>query len=91
MEPVKCDPVIGYHVFGEGDRCQCEERPKLQWEEPPTELQGCARCGRNHPIRFKLLTRPIVIGDTELTHWGTCPVVGEPVLMRLTAAAPSQD
>ncbi len=47
-----------------------------------TDLVGCARChGDGHPgIEFKLLTFPVEIESTTMTHWAPCPTNGEPIL-----------
>lgn len=54
-----------------------------------TNVIRCARCGQDHPseaepreIEFKRFRRPIRENDgTIWTHWGLCPVTGEPVLL----------
>lgn len=40
-------------------------------------VKACARCGKNHKVKFLELGRPV--GD--LTHWTRCPNTGEPILM----------
>lgn len=60
----------------------------LKPEAPATDLMGCARCGEDHPIRFKPFREPMVVGDFVLTHWGLCQKTGEPVLMRFVEPEP---
>ncbi|HSE43692.1 MAG TPA: hypothetical protein VLA89_00025 [Gemmatimonadales bacterium] len=83
--PSKCIPDQGYHVWAaEGDSCQCGERTKrmITQEVAAPTVMGCARCGQDHQVRFKPFKRPMVVGESELTHWGMCPVTREPILMR---------
>ena len=56
-----------------------------------TEVKACARCGNEHELTFSELARPIELqarGDGTfvlvITHWSSCPVTNEPVLMRFT-------
>lgn len=44
---------------------------------------GCARCdGDGHPnLTFTRLQRPVAFETTRLTHWATCPVTLEPILL----------
>lgn len=48
---------------------------------------GCARCGGDHArILFRKFTRPVDLDTpheaSDLTHFGTCPTLHEPILMR---------
>ena len=85
-----CDPP-GYHVFIEGELCQCGDRKRVLPAAPQlvtdSNVVGCARCGGDHLIRFKEFKRgPMMLGEESLTHWGLCPVTKEPVLMRFVEA-----
>lgn len=41
---------------------------------------NCARCGRKHVnLEFALFTQPC----GRNTHWAVCPVVYEPILLRM--------
>lgn len=44
-----------------------------------TKVQKCARCGEDHEVEFFELKNPT---DSFQTHWATCPVTGEPIMMR---------
>jgi hypothetical protein len=47
-------------------------------------VYGCARCGGDHvAVRFHKFSRP----NPSYSHWGLCPVTGEPILM---ASGPAQ-
>jgi hypothetical protein len=46
--------------------------------ETTRDVKGCSACGRDHPIRFYELLRPI----DDATHGGVCPNTGRAVLMR---------
>lgn len=42
-----------------------------------TTVVACARCAQTHTdIEFKPLTNP-----ARYTHWATCPVTDEPIMM----------
>ena len=60
-------------------------KPKIKRGGPPVvvkKLVGCARCGRTHRnLVFSPLLRPVRV----LTHWTSCPMTGEPILMVITA------
>lgn len=45
----------------------------------------CARCGRDHPeIVFTTFLRPPSDASGTLwSWWGTCPVSGDPILLRI--------
>ena len=46
-------------------------------------VSGCARCGHTHEVEFKEFSRQNVeIGGFVETHWGMCPELNEPILMR---------
>ena len=46
-----------------------------------TDVQNCARCGKDHEhILFVPFARPAG-ENSEWTHWATCPVTSEPILM----------
>lgn len=94
MPRLKCNPKTGYHVYSaDATTCRCGERQAVVYAEPAApeqadlfvevpNLQGCARCGKDHRVRFKELQRPMVAGDSTLTHWAICPTTGEPIMMR---------
>jgi len=45
------------------------------------QIEGCSRCGGDHEdVTFVKLSSPI--GD--MTHWTTCPKIGEPILLAVT-------
>lgn len=45
-------------------------------------VKGCGRCSHDHHVNFRQfkLKRPEV---DEYTHWGVCPVLFEPILMKV--------
>lgn len=45
----------------------------------PILVNGCARCGESHDVVFREFRRM----SGQHSHWGTCPVTNEPILMRL--------
>lgn len=45
-----------------------------------TEVQNCARCGRDHEVIFIRFDNP----PPGYTHFGQCPVLAQPILMTLT-------
>jgi hypothetical protein len=55
-------------------------------------LRECGRCGNEHPdMAFRELARPIKLLRRQegtfvliLTHWATCPMTEEPVLLRFS-------
>lgn len=55
-------------------------------------VTGCARCGETHEIEFfPFAKNPIDLDGEISSHWGMCPNLNEPVLMRMeerTGAAP---
>ena len=47
-------------------------------------VKGCARCGENHHLlEFYAFENPIIIEFSKFTHWGVCPKLNEPILMKL--------
>lgn len=47
-------------------------------------INNCARCGGTHEkLEFQQLTRPMV--ESKNTHWAMCPVVHEPIMLRVVA------
>lgn len=44
----------------------------------------CARCGQDHEsVEFKQFQQPVEDADgTVWGYWGTCPVTGDPILMK---------
>jgi hypothetical protein len=67
----------------------------MPWVEPPQDpmfnkpriirsVQGCARCGEDHTdLTFWQLEQTMVDGDgTTWTHWATCPVTFDPIMLR---------
>ena len=47
-----------------------------------TDVVNCSRCGKNHQgMGFQKLKRPVVVGSTTLSYWGTCPQTFEPLLL----------
>jgi hypothetical protein len=50
------------------------------------KLIGCARCDQDHVnLPFKQLKKPVVTYGDTYTHWCSCPVNGEPILLTTTA------
>lgn len=49
------------------------------------QVYGCARCTQDHQIYFKpFIYQPVIDKDeVEYTHWAMCPVLNEPILMRI--------
>jgi hypothetical protein len=43
-------------------------------------VKNCARCGQDHEVEFREFVQN---GVGDLTHWGMCPVLNEPILMRI--------
>ena len=57
-------------------------------EEHTITVENCARCGGNHEVSYKELERPFVESSgNEWTHWGSCPVNGDPILIKFSAGA----
>lgn len=52
-----------------------------QWIPLPMTIKvaNCARCGKTHEVEFNRFTQPI----DDCTHWGMCPNLNEPILMRI--------
>lgn len=47
------------------------------------DVRHCARCGKDHhSLEFARLDRPISENGRQWTHWATCPVTGDSILMR---------
>lgn len=59
--------------------CQKELIQLLLREGEEINIQSCARCGKNHRTKFKLLETPCL----DFTHWGLCPINYEPILMKI--------
>jgi len=60
-------------------------RVKLE-ETVTANIVGCARChGPGHDqLEFQAFLHPVVEdGGLVLTHWATCPITKEPILMAL--------
>jgi hypothetical protein len=54
-----------------------------------TDVEGCARCRKNHR---ELRVRPLTLGESALeryTHWAICPTNGEPLFFRMSASGES--
>lgn len=51
----------------------------------PVQVYSCARCTQDHQMYFVTFAyHPVTSQDAvEFTHWGMCPVLNEPVLMRI--------
>lgn len=50
------------------------------------DVVGCARCGTDHTqLSFQRLTRP-----GRHTHWAWCPVVDEPIMLRIVMTKPKR-
>lgn len=51
----------------------------------PVQVHSCARCSQDHQMYFVTFAyHPVTSQDAvEFTHWGMCPVLNEPVLMRI--------
>lgn len=63
------------------------ELPKYVWDEKPRiirSVNGCARCGEDHvDLTFWELAQPMIDDDgTTWTHWATCPVALDPIMLR---------
>ena len=45
------------------------------------DIKSCARCGKDHEqvLFVKFLRNPV----PGFTRWGTCPLTGEPIMMRV--------
>lgn len=61
-----------------------------------SNITNCARCGGNHPLAIDaaLLSRPFAppeAGGTEWTHWFSCPVTNEPVMVTTNGAVERAD
>lgn len=54
---------------------------------PVLSVDGCARCGQDHDtLHYKEFANPIEDDDgTIWAYWATCPITGDPVLMRKLA------
>ncbi len=47
-------------------------------------VNNCARCGSNHEVEFRPFTRFHIEPDESVfPYWGMCPVLYEPILMRI--------
>ena len=48
-------------------------------------INSCARCGKNHTVRFNRF----VSGDIDgYNHWGFCPNTKDPILLKIVDDAP---
>jgi hypothetical protein len=47
------------------------------------EVTACARCGGDHAVSFRTFANPPEFDSSIYDWWGTCPVTGEPILMRM--------
>jgi hypothetical protein len=50
-------------------------------------VTGCARCGKNHRMKFKQFRRNVdglMAGKNKATHFAICRNSGEPVIMAVT-------
>lgn len=49
------------------------------------QVYNCARCTQDHQLYFKqFIYHPVTdINSVPYTHWAMCPVLNEPVLMRI--------
>lgn len=41
-------------------------------------VKSCARCGQDHEVGFMPFSKN---GIDSFTHWGMCPVLGEPLIL----------
>lgn len=51
----------------------------------PTSVNGCARCGGDHPegtLEYRAFRQPVPDVDGDFTHWASCPTTGDPILLR---------
>lgn len=47
-------------------------------------VKGCARCGETHEIEFSPFAENAIECSGEIsTHWGMCPNLNEPILLRI--------
>lgn len=55
-------------------------------------IKNCARCGTDHiDLEFnKFINNPIECDDHVYTHWGKCPVSGDPILMYISQVSEPQ-
>jgi len=44
-----------------------------------TNVKHCSRCGEDHD---NIVFREFVIESLEYTHWGMCPILNEPLMMK---------
>lgn len=45
-------------------------------------VEGCARCDCNHDaIEFRPFGKPMFVAGQAFSHWGMCPMEGEPILL----------
>lgn len=50
-------------------------------------LTPCSRCLRPHTdVEFREFSRILEINGIRITHWATCPVTDEPILLQTTDA-----
>ena len=61
-----------------------EDSDKHLDQDSPVEVhvKGCARCGHDHHVNFRpfKLQRPEI---DQYSHWGTCPVMFEPIVLQM--------
>ena len=47
-------------------------------------VRNCARCGEDHEMEFNPFSQN---GIDDFTHWGMCPSINEPVLLKFIDSA----
>lgn len=62
------------------------ERKRLREAKVPRsldiEVTDCARCDEDHEaVKVQEFKTYMVCGEYVMTHWGTCPKSGEPILV----------
>lgn len=73
-------------VTGGNFGCNGYEIEGMQIREQRMEIivRSCARCGQTHKVHFeKFAQNPIIAYGDIMTHWGMCPNINEPILMRI--------
>lgn len=50
----------------------------------PVMVKLCARCGGDHKVTFTRLTNSIDIEGHRFEWWAMCPVLNEPIIMRMS-------
>lgn len=60
-----------------------KEKPMENKTKQQITVSDCARCGQTHKVEFQEFDRfPIELDGESYTHWGMCPLLHEPILMR---------